>query len=120
MQSPELTQPLNTKELLHQIINRAKQSGYCFRNLLDDYDSFSITSFNQESGRMVVVLKSQAKLQLIYDSVYLLFFDINFAKAIFGENWEDHLIALAEADDKILYLANHINLKNYESRRITG
>jgi hypothetical protein len=119
MHPPDLTEPSNTKELLHRIIIRAKQAGYCFRNLLDDYDSFSITSFNPESGRMVVVLKSQAKLQLIYDSVYLLFFDISFAKAIFGESWEEHLMALAETNDKILYLANHINLENYESR-ITG
>ncbi len=115
----DLHLPSNSKEVLHSIIMQAKHSGYYFRNLLDDFDSFSITSFNPDTGRLVLVLKSQDKHQLIYDSIYLLFFDINFAKAIFGSNWESHLVALAEADDKILYLSNHINPDNYESR-ITG
>lgn len=112
------TFPSNPKELLYTIILQAKRAGYRFKNFLDDYDTFSITSFNPETGRLALVLKSQAKLQLIYDSVYLLFFDVTFAKAIFGEKWEQNLVELAEAKDKIQYLADHLNLNNYE--RITG
>ncbi len=112
------TFPANSKELLYTILLQAKKAGYRFKNFLDDYDSFSITSFNPDSGRLVLVLKSQAKLQLIYDSVFLLMFDVTFAKAIFGDNWEQNLVELAETSDKIKYLADHLNLNNYE--RITG
>lgn len=106
----------NPKELLYHIIVMAKNAGYRFSNFLDVYDAFSITSFNPETGRMVLVLKSQAKLQLVYDSVYLLFFDLSFAKAIFKNDWEQHLVELAKADSKIQYLANHLNISEHEPR----
>lgn len=110
--------PSNSKELLYSIILQAKKRGYSFKNFLDDYDAFSITSFNEETGRLVLVLKNRAKLQLIYDSIYLLFFDVTFAKAIFGASWESNLVELAKTDDKIQYLADHLNLNDYEC--ITG
>ncbi len=111
--------PENPKELLYSIIAKAKNAGYRFSNFLDHYDAFSITSFNPETGRMVLVLKSQAKLQLVYDSIYLLFFDVDFARAIFKEDWEQHLVELAKAESKIKYLADHLNLNDHEPR-ITG
>lgn len=95
---------VDEKDLLIRIIHRAKQSGFKFRNLIDDYEYFSISTFNPESGRLVIILRNAERHQIIYDSIYLLFFDINFAKALFGENWEQHLDALAKSGNKLEYL----------------
>ena len=96
---------IDEKDLLIRIIHKAKQSGFKFRNLIDDYEYFSISSFNPESGRLVIILRNAERHQVIYDSIYLLFFDINFARALFGENWEQHLDALSKSDNKLGYLS---------------
>lgn len=95
---------IDEKELLVQVIHKAKRSGFKFRNLIDNYDYFSISSFNPETGRLVLVLKNAERHQIIYDSIYLLFFDLSFAKALFGESWEDHLDLLAKSENKLQYL----------------
>jgi hypothetical protein len=109
----EATRP---KELLTHIIKLAKRAGFTFKNFLDDYDSFVITSFNYHTGRMAFVLRSNQQLKVVYDSIYTLFFDITFAEALFGENWEQHLIKLAEAPDKLDYIARNLYIPmNYET-----
>ena len=100
------------KTLLYSIIIKAKQGGFRFKNFIDNYDSFTISSFNPETGRMALVLRNEQVLQVVYDSIYVLFFDISFARALFGENWEKHLVRLAEADDKLLYLSQNIPKTN--------
>ena len=103
---------LNThpKTLLTHIIKTAKQSGFSFRNFLDNYDSFVITTLNIETGRMVLVLRNEEQLRLVYDSVYTLFFDMDFARALFGESWEGHLVRLAETNDKLKYISENIKI----------
>ena len=96
------------RELLQLIIDKAKRSGFRFKNFIDDYDSFIITAFNPETGRMAFVLRNNEELRVVYDSIYLLFFDVTFAKSLFGDNWELHLKELAESDNKIEYLTNNI------------
>ena len=101
---------LDEKELLSKIILKAKAAGFKFRNLIDDYDYFVITSFNSETGRLVIVLRNENHHQIVYDSIYLLFFDLTFAKAFFGEQWEQHLMELAKSPNKLEYIReNYLN-----------
>lgn len=102
------------KLLLHAVIEKARQSGFMFKNVLDEGSPFSITSFNEETGRLVLVFKNLKSFQLVYDSIYLLFFDTSFARAIFGKQWEEELDALAIAQDKLQYLAQHLKTLNDE------
>ena len=103
----EQNQP-GEKELLVRTLHKAKQGGFKFRNLIDDYDYFSITSFNPETGRLVIVLRNEDRHQIVYDSIYLLFFDTKFARALFGADWEQHLLALARSTDKLNYIREHV------------
>ncbi|GAA4319555.1 hypothetical protein [Flaviaesturariibacter amylovorans] len=96
------------KELLYLIILKAKRSGFLFKNFLDDYDSFTITSFDPVTGRMAFVLRNADQLRVVYDSIYLLFFDVPFARALFGDDWEAQLVALASAPDKLKYLTDNL------------
>ncbi len=103
------------KALLHNIILKAKQGGFRFKNFIDQYDSFDISSFNPETGRMALVLRNEEVLRVVYDSIYLLFFDLSFAGALFGADWEKHLVQLAKAPDKLDYISTHIiNPKYYD------
>lgn len=112
------------KELLTYIIKLAKKEGFKFKNYLDHYEDFSITSFNIETGRLVFVFRKDEELRVVYDSIYILFFDITFASALFGNNWEKHLIKLAKCKDKLKYVADHLLIpiryetenKNYETK----
>lgn len=112
------------KELLTYIIKLAKKEGFKFKNFLDHYDSFTITSFNVETGRLVFVFRNEEELRVVYDSIYILFFDITFATALFGEDWEIHLNKLAQSKDKLKYVADHLLIpiryetenKNYQAR----
>lgn len=101
--------PSDPKVLLHQVIARAKKGGFRFKNFIDNYDSFTISSFNHETGRMALVLRNEEVLRVIYDSIYVLFFDLSFARALFGDNWEKHLVELAAAPDKLQYLSENIS-----------
>lgn len=98
----------NPKDLLNHVIRLAKNAGFSFRNFLDDYDSFVITSFNVETGRMVFVLRNEDELRVVYDSIYTLFFDLTFARALFGADWEIHLVNLARSKDRLMYIAENL------------
>ena len=98
---------LDDKELLSKIIQKAKMAGFKFRNLIDDYDYFSITAFNPETGRLVIVLRNDNHHQIVYDSIYQLFFDLTFAKAFFGEDWENHLMEMAKSQNKLDYIRDN-------------
>ena len=98
----------NPKALLYNVIIKAKLGGFRFKNFIDNYDSFTISSFNHDTGRMALVLRNEQVLRVVYDSIYVLFFDLCFARAFFGDDWERHLVELAEADDKLQYLAQYI------------
>lgn len=96
--------------MLHAILEKARRKGFKFKNELDNPGFFAVTSFNEETGRIVLGFKNQKQLQLIYDSVYLLFFDTTFAKTVFGPRWEQNLVQLAESDNKVSYLSNHLEI----------
>lgn len=107
---------IKPKELVSYIIKLAKNEGFKFRNYLDQYDDFTITSFNSETGRLVFVFRNEDELRVVYDSIYILFFDLTFATALFGEKWERHLNKLAKCKDKLKYVANHLLIPiRYES-----
>jgi hypothetical protein len=108
----------NSKELLTHIIKCAKRAGFTFNNFLDNYDSFIITTFNVETGRMVFVLRNEKQLRVVYDSIYTLFFDLNFARALFGGDWERHLVQLAQCPDKLYYLAENIQFQYNQNNNI--
>lgn len=115
MESPELY-TFKPKELLTYIIKLAKNEGFKFKNYLDHYDDFTISSFNAETGRLVFVFRNDKELCVVYDSIYTLLFDLTFATALFGDDWEKHLIKLANCQDKLRYVANHLLIPiRYES-----
>jgi hypothetical protein len=89
------TSNLDQKDLLSAIIHKAKQAGFKFRNRIDDYEYFTITAFNPEQGRLVIVLRNHEGTGSFTTAYTFFFFEINFAKALFGEYWEQHLDALA-------------------------
>lgn len=99
------------KERLQQIILLAKAGGFTYGNFLDESNSFSISSFNPETGRIAIVVKKQKSIQVVYDSIYMLFFDTVFAKAVFGDSWPEHLAELAGSSNKLDYILNNINFK---------
>ena len=101
---------LEDKELLLKIIDKAKSAGFKFRNMIDDYEYFSITSFNPETGRLAIVLRNDNRHQIIYESIYLLFFDLTFAKALFNNDWEKHLEGLALSENKLQYIYSNLTI----------
>lgn len=110
----------DAKSLLHSVILKAKKGGFRFKNFIDYYDSYVISSLNVETGRMAFVLRNEEILRVVYDSIYNLFFDTTFARAFFGSEWEQRLIELATAKDKLQFLAQHLddgdNYRNTEQQ----
>jgi hypothetical protein len=98
---------INPKELLTHVVKLAKKSGFSFSNFLDEYDSFVISSFNPQTGRLVIVLRNEDNLRVVYDSIYSLFFDTSFARALFGECWEEKIMKMAKSKDKLKYIAHN-------------
>ncbi|HYF04018.1 MAG TPA: hypothetical protein VEC36_11610 [Patescibacteria group bacterium] len=92
---------------IEKIIRKAKENGFRFRNRLD-YEDFTVSSFNKTSGGLVIMLYGKERRELMYDRFELIFYEVAFAKAIFGKSWAQHLRELTNAPDKIEYLSNFL------------
>lgn len=66
--------------------------------------SFSISSYDGQTERLAMVLNGNGQTEVVYDSIKLLLFDVEFAKAAFGKDWEKHLQELAVSSEKLNYL----------------
>ncbi len=101
---------MDDKDVLERLLVRAHQNGYKFNTTSNlAYTSFLVSSFNSQTGKFTVMLKSDDNRQeLVYISLALLLFDISFAKSVFGSFWETHLNLLIATKDKVEYIRNYL------------
>lgn len=99
---------LDDIEVVKNFLLLAHERGYQYGNFIDRGVDFAISSFNRDTGRLVLVAREEKVRQLEYDKIYLIFFNVRFAEAIAGENWENFLSELAEAEDKIAYIKRYL------------
>lgn len=100
---------LDDIEVLKNFLLLAHERGYRYGNFIDRGVDFAISSFNRDTGRLVLVAKEDEARVLEYDRIYLIFFNLRFAEAIAGEQWETFLTELAESPDKISYIKRYLS-----------
>lgn len=98
-------------DVILKALQIAGENGFRFRNFLDEEVRFEVANFHAESGRLVIMARNREQHKLIYDRIYLIFFNVDFAKALFGKDWATHLEELASSGDKISYLREFITEK---------
>ncbi|MTI23124.1 hypothetical protein E1176_18995 [Fulvivirga sp. RKSG066] len=98
------------KDILTAVIARAVSNGYDFGKNVTRIEDVVITSFNVEEGTLALVLRTSSKRVIQYDHYKLLFFEMSFAKALFGADWEKHLYELAVTDNILKYLKQTLTL----------
>lgn len=106
---------LSEKEIVQKIICRAIENGYTFAGKIHDCSSFSISSYDSQTERLAMVFNGNGHTDVVYDGIKFLLFDVDFAKAAFGNEWEKHLQQLAVSSDKLKYLRETLDLNNPQS-----